>query len=865
MAVGDIHFLSDQQYMNFKITSEKDAKDSNDAVLVSDIATLSNTVSTIGQNNSVINQNLISLGTHLDTTVNEVNIILQDPITTEEYKADTNNYLTFFPNIPANLSKTVYYLNLHNLLLSVNNKLNKTIKFLEESSGDISSNQNFIKLNELMNITFPIFKNNVTNLINVSNSGNDTNEKSFKDLVTSIKSLQANTSVQIYTDTQTTLDAKSDNEQTNLTVTRYYDKDQNKYYKMYIESGLLKFEETLHPLFKTYSALMTTLQNGMFNISVEKTDEEILSRFTTYKSLFHTTIDNRIYSVINNYIYIYDNESKSLLAKIKYQPTILFMDMYKDSEYETLRSMYNQDEIFQTYIYKKTDSDFHPYFVVMLNLMKQKNIVNPDNTSDYYNTIYYMQHSSHFYMKKCGNTLVFGEMFNNKIMILNLSIIEENIKNAQKTNSVYIGDNDWSNSNIITFAQFTNEPLYNTGSLASYNISSLNWNSDDNILYIALSTNFVYEIGISNEKTSISFDGDIITNYNFGMVIGSTYRFGSTLSEQNLYIVRSVYFDSQSKKLFGVIDSNINLNQNIKTLVYIKINNPNITYVAKTLNFKESPLLRVNNLELKYDQTIDNYDIKIESMYSGYRNYQYIRNNDLENLNFINKRVLLKYTIQPDGLTQIFNYRDSKYSLCNDSIVLHESSRYIIYLFNGLQYTRLFGPVYEPTYRKKYSIRMYDKKFNMWSFNKSISLNDIAGHIYNEYDKNTIINDSYIDDTVGVKAFTDLDEKNTHNVYTHNNLNFINVSNIKETKNSFELKLSFESLIRPVNSASIKVYGENTPDYCLIDLSDDLTAGDELTDNLRLKYIKNLGIYVSSDLDQFRNLLDVKITLTKDD
>ena len=863
MAVGDIYFLSDQQYMNFKITDEKDTKDSEDAILVSDITTLNNTVSTIGQNNSVLNQNLVSLESHLDTTITEIDVILQNPITTEEYKADINNYLTFFPDVPANLSKTVYYLNLHNLLLSVNNKLNKTIKFLEESAGDISSNQNFIKLNELMNITFPIFKNDVTNLINVSNSGNDTNEKSFKDLVTSIKSLQSNTSVQIYIDSQTALDTKSDNEQTNLTVTRYYDEDQNKYYKMYIESGLLKFEETLHPLFKTYSTLITAFQNGMFNISVEKTDEEILSKFTTYKSLFHTTIDNRIYSVINNYIYIYDNESKSLLAKIKYQPTILFMDMYKNSERSVYETLYNQDENFQIYHYKKTDSDFHPYFTVIQSSMKQK------NTSDYYNTIYYMQHSSHFYMKKCENTLVFGEMFNNKIMILNLSIIEENIKNAQKTNSVYIGDNDWSNSNIITFAQFTDKPLYkNTSSSANYNISSLNWNSDDNILYIALSTNFVYEIGISNEKTSISFDGDVITNYNFGMVIGSTYRFGSTLSEQNLYIVRSVYFDSQSKKLFGIIDSNIDLNINIKTLVYIKINNSNITYVAKTLNFKESPLLRVNNLELKYDQTIDNYDIKIESMCSGYKNYQYIRNNDLENLNFINKRVLLKYTIQPNGLTQIFNYRDSEYSLCNDSIVLHESSRYIIYLVNNLQYTiasKSVKPVYEPTYRKKYSIRMYDKKFNMWSFNKSTLLNDISGHMYNEYDENTIINDSYIDDTVGVKAFTDLDEKNTYDVYTHNNLNFINVSNIKETKNAFELKLSFESLIRPVNSDSIKIYGGSTIDYCMIDLSDDLNAGDELSYNPRLKYIKNLGIYVSSDLDQFRNLLDVKITLTKDD
>jgi hypothetical protein len=415
----------------------------------------------------------------------------------------------------------------------------------------------------------------------------------------------------------------------------------------------------------------------------------------------------------------------------------------------------------------------------------------------------------------------------------------------------------------MTFTQFTNEILHKPNRSQHYNgISSLNWNEADNILYISLSSNFVYEIGISNEKNSISFDGDIVVNYNFGMVLGSTYRFGSTLSEQNQYMVRSVYFDSQSRKLFGIIDSNMILDTNIKSLVYIKINNPNTTYVAKTLNFKESPLPRVNNLELKYDQTIDNYDIKIESMCSGHRNYQYIRNNDLEKLNFINKRVLSKYTIQPSGLSQIFSYVNNEYGLCNDSIVLHESSRYIIYLFNGFRY-RSDGSRYYSIFRKKYSIRMYDKKFNLWSFNKSIPIDDVGGTTYMSYDKNTIINDSYIDDTIGVKAFTDLDEKNEHIVYTHNNLNFINVSNIKETKNSFELKLSFESLIRPIIKPSVKIYGENTSDYCLIDLSDDLN--NDLEDNPRLKYIKNLEIYVSSDLDQFRNLLDVKITLTKDD
>ncbi len=858
MAVGDIHFLSDQHYMNFKIDEESDIKNSVDTKLISEITTLNASVSAIGQNNSALNQNLISLESHLDTTITEIDVVLQDPITTEEYKTDTNNYLTFFPNIPSNLSKTVYYLNLRNLLLSVNNKLDKTIKFLENSSGDISSNQNFIKLNELLNITFPIFKNNITNLITISNSGNDTNEKSFKDLVTSIKSLQSNTAVQIYTDTQTSLDTKSDNNQTNLTVTRYYDEGQNKYYKMYVESGLLKFEETLHPLFKTYSALITAFQNGMFNISVEKTDEEILSSFTTYKSLFYTTIDNRIYSVINNYIYIYDNESKGLLAKIKYQPTVLFMDMYKDSEKPAYKTMYNQDESFITlgdYKYKKTEADFHTLFELRHDLNKRTIIVNPDNTLDYYNTLYYIHHNNHCYMKKCGNTLVFGGMFNNKIMILNLSIINEKIEDAQKTNAVYIGDDDWSNSNIITFTQFTNYSLSYDG------ISSLNWNDEDNILYISLTSNFVYEIGISNEKTSVSFDGDIIVNYNFGMVLGSTYRFGSTLSEQDQYIVRSVYFDSQSKKLFGIIDSTVNISSNIKSLVYIKINNPNITYVAKTLNFKESPLLRVNNLELKYDQTLDNYDIKIESMCSGHRNYQYIRNNDLENLNFINKRVLKLYTIQPSALTRIVSHVDNEYGLCNDSIVLHESSRYIIYLFNGLQYST-YVSLYDPTYRKKYSIRMYDKKFNLWSFNKSITLDDVNS-MHHIYDKNTIINDSYIDDTVGVKAFIDLDEKNDDVVYVHNNLNFINVSNIKETKNAFELKLSFESLIRPISSPSVKIYGENISDYCFIDLSDDLN--NELIDEPRLKCKNNLGIYVSSDLDQFRNLLDVKITLTKDD
>ena len=870
MAVGDIHYLSDKQYIDFKTNEEEDLRATKDAELEAEIASLETLVSNIGTVNSPILTSLNSLDQKVNDIYTYVDNTLLAPITTLEYKTNVNNYLTYFPNIPANLTKTVYYLNYWNLLNSLHTKTEKSIKFLVEASGDIQGNPNFIKLKELLDITFPIFKNNVTQLVTVTNSGATTPEKSFKDLIASIKELSSSTAIQFSEDMAKKFETIADKEQTSLTGTRYFDSIQNKYYKLYVESGLIKFEETLHPLFKKYAALVSASPFSIFNISIKKTDDEILSSFSTHKSSFYRMIDNRIYSVVNNYIYIYDKTSKGLLAKIKYQPTRLYEDQYLSSERNKFESdlrggllPVGTENKYLTY--SKTSSDFIEATDVLATQKYVPVLDGNGQTVNYNVTATYVYDYDHYYMKKCSNTLIFGSCVLNKIMGINLSYIEEKIAESQIQHSVYIDNDAWANPSIITSLKYSNRSQY-MGPNFSNIVSSLYFDESNNILFLATSYNYVYSFGITNQKTSTSFDGEIIINYDFNIEIGDTYRFGSTQAEKDSYVLTGVYYDSKNKLLYGIVTTA----NKVKNLAYIKVDSPNTTYLATVLNIFEKNTIKVNNLNLVKDVATNSYDITLSSECSGQRNYSYIRYNTLNQFKFYNKHVAAKNAFKSLDLNNgTLYYQTARYNLDNDSIILYEGSRYIIYLFNSLPSTHLIHgvPGYEPL-KRRHSIRMYDKDFGTWSYNKAVLVSDLpfnvvgSGLSQTDAGSGVIVNDSYIENIPDIKKYLDLDVKNYRSPV--DDLIFIGVENVKiVNKTSFELNLLFEVNVTPSEYETDVISLSNK---YLIDLSNDIgfvnetSNGDEANDETEL-IEATINLQVPKNADQYKNLLNVKVVL----
>lgn len=819
--IGDISYITDKDYVDVKVQEEEDIRLAQDIIDDGKVSALKTTFDGLS---------LTATNTNITTSTDTINSQLGKSISSAEY-TNTPLYLEYFPNVPSNNIKSVYYTDFMNLTNSVALKVKTLIDSMITISGDLNTNPAYIKLVDLKDAKIPILASKVDSLINIGGS-QDTNNDTFLELVNQVKKIQQGSVGQSMLDQQAEVDNLMEKLQTTSTKTRYYDNVSKKYYMLYVDNRKIYLKESYSPSTVLYDIASTAKTcfpsyNSGPTADDKSTPTKLAAYYTAlestlnlYNADFHTTINNTVYVIKGDYLYLYLKDTKKLKAKIRYQLARFNQNNlsaeFKD-EYAMFKATY--DDTLPTAI--GNTNNYHmnnkaTNYSIFTSYFKFDLLVGPQTYDQYWKN----KESIYLFESDDGKLLFMGGSQNKHVCVINLEKLNDTII-ANGTNKVYINHSFFANSNNYVKINLYEDPAVYAKIQALPNVvipkvkvSSMHYNVDIQTLFVAYANNLVVLYEINMDKMVIPTDSGQIVSYQSNYSLSESFRLGATESEQNSIKLRAISYDSLTSKIICAVYINLTTTTTEDSICQVSIRDEYKTLYTIFKATSGSFIMSNNVCSLQINKiqegsTLYNEYI-VSSKYSGSRFSQYywkntkydydkfIHYDNYSNRSFGNvesTRELISLQYYDDR-----NYEDTQYleSNLNENEVIFESSKFLLILN---KYKSKVSP-YISHLMYNYSLKLYDKINNVVVY-------DTTDYSFSDVESQNILTQTKIDNLSAIvdKRNTTIDNGTTGSV-NHNDLLFIGIDYINLATSEFTLL--FESAFNAINRASMFSTGPST-------------------------------------------------------
>ena len=323
--IGDISYITDKDNVDVKIDDEEKIRLAQDKIDTDKIATLEISVPAISLKSTTDRINLVT---------KNINDQLGESISSSEY-LNTPLYLNYFPNLPSNNIKSMYYTDFINLTNAVGLKLKTLVDSTKLIITGLDTNQAYKDLLYLNSSEIPALTSKIDKLFSINGSANQDFD-TFTEIVDKINTVKKGSVGQAMLDQYAQVDTLMSDIQTKDTRTRYYDATTKKYYKLFIDNQKINLQESYSPSTVLYNNISTADVYSPASTPNENT-------INLYNADFHTTIKDTVYVIKGDYLYLYNKLNRILIAKIRYQLARFNTNSnsaeYKE-EYQVFREMY---------------------------------------------------------------------------------------------------------------------------------------------------------------------------------------------------------------------------------------------------------------------------------------------------------------------------------------------------------------------------------------------------------------------------------------------------------------------------------------------------------------------------------------------
>lgn len=809
MAIGDITYASDKDYVDLKVNTEEETRAGIDTNYTARLDIVDPII-----NHLLTSSDADTLGhvqTYLSNVSHEINLNLGAHMSSNEYTTSPIN-LEYFPNLPSNDLKSIYYTDFVNLSNALSKKMDIFLKSIKSLTFDLSQDANYIKLQNLINAKMPLLKTKVSRLTAAVNTNNDT----FVEMVAQIKAIKKDSVAQIMVNSYAKVDNLSPKVQYNNTPTKYYDATNKKYYRLFIENGKVAIQESLAPGSIIFSMIsMASLFFITYNQSINNNTTQLEEKLNLYHADYHRTIGQNIYVIKKQLLYIYNLSDMRLKARILINPhfqTIipnlndqLINDGIIVPNYLAATMFTTNEDKFSTlYMHETSNSKLlfigetvSPH-IMCINLEKLNTRIDALGTTIMYDNLFLTDPTNYVMINVLGEDSV--------RILLNDSIqlpenIDSNGYNTLYYNFLRYGMRSDHNSYINNEENFNSETF----------ITSIDYDETLNVLFVALARNFIFSFQIDCKVTKLEGDGETFTSYTSSYTYDNFFRAGVDVAEQNSTFIRAIKFNRTENRMYLATYGYINYND-IHNISYV-----NIATVDKPminiLNVSQGSFLLHNNVcQLSINKVVEDVSTYTEyivnSDISGHLNYQYF---------WKNTKYLHDKFFKPDQITSLASpntpYHEYSPSL-SDSIGYMVSNSYVNDTRYMLDTTIVVGStqrylflVHKVMSRNaedlnvcyKHCLKIYDKVNNFYAYDTT---NYMLTELFNR--NNSQIS---IDNLPAIKMYKPAITQSSNRYSMQEDLTLVNAKVTKASVVDPEIELIFESAL---NREDTYINGEIT-------------------------------------------------------